>query len=155
MKIKYKLSENEYENIKKHSELKSCVLKDFLYSPHSMIQLAEQKAELLYLNDKGLVSDQMEGIVNLIDWIQELINKDQSVPTDIVYPITEEIDVKYEATHPTTPTFKEKLKTLQHITLEQCPALINDENPWIADYAKYCLKKGQLDPCGFILKYLD
>lgn len=154
MKIKYKLSENEYENIKKYSGLESCDLKGFLYSHHSMIQLAEQKAELLYLNDKGLVSDQMEGIVNLIDWIQDQINKYQSVPTDIVYPITEN-NVKYEITLPTTPTFKEKLKTIQHITLEQCPTLINNENSWIAKYAKYCLKKGRLDPCGYIIKFLD
>ena len=54
--------------------------------------LAEQKRELMQLLDKGVASEQMEGLVNLIDHIQDQCVDVNGVSENIVFPFKGESD---------------------------------------------------------------
>jgi len=54
--------------------------------------LADQKKELLQLIDEGKASEQMNGLVNLIDYIQDQCVDACGIPQKIVFPYMEDAD---------------------------------------------------------------
>lgn len=136
-------------------------LKRFVASAESMYQLACQKAELVKLCELGLASDDISGIVHLIDWVQDEMAIQSTFMEQALFPFAEDYDVEKgedvavgEQEIPIALELQEKLKAIRKIFLEDLPLHVNDDDPWIAGYAKHSLEEGMLDPCGYLLKYL-
>ena len=59
---------------------------DLNMSPKGWAMLQNQKAELLGLIDEGKASDMMNGLVHLIDSIQDQAVDVQGLPEEVVFP---------------------------------------------------------------------
>ena len=128
-------------------------LDNFSYYENSLHLLAAQKYELERLTDIGLASQDLQGIVCLIYWIQDQI---KDVNENIIFPYTDDPDESVEEQDIIiAPGLQDKLHHLRAVQFEDCALLINDEDSFFAEYAKHCLQEGHLDPCGYLLNWLN
>lgn len=70
----------------------TCTIELGLKNEEGFKMLADQKRELLELLDSGKASDQIHGLVHLIDHIQDQCVDACGIPQQIVFPYMEDAD---------------------------------------------------------------
>lgn len=129
-------------------------------SESSMHLMALQKHELIALIMKGIASDRMGGILSLLDVIQDTVDHAKIIGEDYIFPCVGESDDREEKLYPVDIPIAERMQdVLQRLRiiecLEDCVLHINDKDEVLAKYARYCLRQGHVDTCGYLQEWLQ